>query len=198
MRAILLGIVACLLASCVSSARVREAHCLGVMMLDAWQAHDQFKSAVGAWRSAQQARFERSLARRESPLRASLVGNVSPTAVAVASVPHRDHDLGDRLLDLAEEHALYRRVISAQARQRETAEWYSRVARRVQTRMEEDDMLYPVLGTLVASPALVFYPIVRWNVRSVLWDGVDPDAQDDPVQVFCASRLEQESPGLHP
>lgn len=198
MRAILLGIVACLLAGCVSSTRVREAHCLGVMMMDALQADDQFKSAEGAWRTAQRARFERSLGRPESSLLASLVGNVSPASVTVASVPHRDENLGDRLPDLAEEHALYRHVVSAQARQRETVEWYGRVARRVQTRMEEDDMLYPVLGTLVASPALVFYPIVRWNVRSVLWDGVDPDAQDDPVQVFCASRLEQESPGLHP
>jgi hypothetical protein len=59
----------------------------------------------------------------------------------------------------------------------------------VQTRIEEDEMLYPVLGMLATSTAIVFYPVVRWNVRSVLWDGADPDADDDPVQRFCAGRL---------
>jgi hypothetical protein len=42
-------------------------------------------------------------------------------------------------------------------------------------------MLYPVLGMLATSTAIVLYPLVRWNVRSVLWDGADPDADDDPV-----------------
>jgi hypothetical protein len=64
--------------------------------------------------------------------------------------------------------------------------------------MEEDEMLNPVLGALVTSTAIVFYPFIRWNVRSVLWDGVDPDAADDPVQVFCTTRLERESPSPHP
>jgi hypothetical protein len=36
----------------------------------------------------------------------------------------------------------------------------------------------------------VFYPIVRWNVRSVLWDEGDPDSLDDPVRRFCTGRLE--------
>jgi hypothetical protein len=61
----------------------------------------------------------------------------------------------------------------------------------VQTRLEEDEMLYSTLGMLVSSPMmLVFYPIVRWNVRSVLWDEVDPDSLDDPVRRFCTGRLE--------
>jgi hypothetical protein len=59
-------------------------------------------------------------------------------------------------------------------------------------------MLYPVLGMLATSPGIVFYPLVRWNVRSVLWEGVDPDAEDDPVQIFCTARLEQEIHSLHP
>jgi hypothetical protein len=198
MRAILLSLVACLLVGCVSSTRARESHCLGAMMLDAWQAEDEFKSAERAWRSAQQARYERSPARQDSVLRSLLVSKDSPSSVAVTSAPLREDNSSDRLPEIDEERALYRQVIAAQARHLETAEWYGRVARRVQTRVEEDEMLNPVLGTLLTSTAIVFYPIIRWNVRSVLWDGVDPDAPDDPVQVYCASRLERERSGLHP
>lgn len=198
MWAILLTIAACLLMGCVSSTRAREAHCLGVMMSDVWQADDDVKSAERAWRSAQQARVERSMARRNSSVRSMLVNQVSPPSIAHASDPVREESASDRSPELDEERVLYRQVVAAHARQKDSAEWYGRVARRVQTRVEEDDMLYPVLGTLVTSTAIVFYPIIRWNVRSVLWDGVDPDAADDPVQVFCATRLERESPGPHP
>lgn len=198
MRVILLSIVACLLVGCISSTRARESHCLGAMMLDAWQAEDDLKSAERVWRTAQQVRFERMQARQDSLLRSPLVNNVSPSSIAVTSTPLREESPGDRLPEIDEERALYRQVVSAHARQKETAEWYGRVARRVQTRVEEDEMLNPVLATLVTSTAIVFYPIIRWNVRSVLWEGVDPDAADDPVQVFCRTRLDQDSPSLHP
>jgi hypothetical protein len=198
MRTILLVIVACFLVGCVSSTREREAHCLGVMMSDVWRADDDLKSAEQAWRTAQLARFERSLARQGSPLRSLLDNNDSPSSIAVTSRPLHEESPGDRLPEIDEERVLYRQVAAAQARQMEMAEWYGRVARRVQTRMEEDEMLNPVLGTLVTSTAIVFYPFIRWNVRSVLWDGVDPDAADDPVQVFCAARLGQETPVLLP
>lgn len=198
MRAILLSIVACLLVGCVSSTREREAHCLGVMMSDVWRADDDLKSAERVWRTAQQARFERSSARQDSLLRSLLVSKDSPSSLAVSAAPLGEDTPSDRLPEIDEEKALYRQVVAAQARHLETAEWYGRVARRVQTRVEEDDMLNPVLGTLVTSTAIVFYPIIRWNVRSVLWDGVDPDAPDDPVQVFCATLLEQRSSGQHP
>lgn len=198
MRALLLSLVACLLVGCVSSTRVRESHCLGAMMLDAWQAEDELKSAERAWRTAQQARYERSSARQDSVLRSLLVSEDSPPSIAVPSAPFLEGGPSDRLPEIDEERALYRQVVAAQARHLETAEWYGRVARRVQTRVEEDEMLNPVLGTLLTSTAIVFYPIIRWNVRSVLWDGVDPDAPDDPVQVHCATRLERERSGLHP
>ena len=159
MKAILVTILACLVASCVSSTREREAHCLGVLMVDVWQADDEFKSAERAWRTAQQTRVELSSRDQEFSVRTLLVNQVP---------------------------------------QKDTAEWYSRVARRVQTRVEEDEMLIPVLGMLATSTAIVFYPIIRWNVRSVLWEGVDPDAADDPVQVFCATRLDRENPRLRP
>lgn len=50
-------------------------------------------------------------------------------------------------------------------------------------------MLYPVFGMLVMSTAIILYPLVRWSVRAVRWDGADSDAEDDPVQRFCAGRL---------
>jgi hypothetical protein len=89
-----------------------------------------------------------------------------------------------------EDATLYRRLVAARARHGEASKWHALVARRVQTRIEEDEMLYPVLSMLATSTAIVIYPLVRWNVRSVLWDGADPDAEDDPVQRFCAARLE--------
>jgi hypothetical protein len=198
MRTVFLVIVACLLVGCVSSTREREAHCLGVMMSDVWRADDDLKSAERVWRTAQQARFERMQARQDSSVRSLFVSQVSPSSIASTSTPVREESLGDRLPEIDEERVLYQQVVAAHVRQKETMEWYGRVARRVQTRVEEDDMLNPVLGTLVTSTAIVFYPIIRWNVRSVLWDGVDPDAADDPVRVFCTTRLEQETPSLHP
>lgn len=198
MRALLLSLVACLLVGCMSSTRVREANCLGVMMVDVWRADADFTSAERTWRAAQQARFERSSARQDSSVRSLFVRHVSPPAAVVTSTPVHEEGAGDRSAELDKERALYRQVVAAQVRQIETVEWYDRVARRVQTRMEEDEMLNPVLGTLATSTAIVFYPIIRWNVRSVLWDGVDPDAADDPVQVFCTTRLEQQNSGLHP
>jgi hypothetical protein len=168
------------------------------MMSDVWRAEDDLKSAEQAWRTAQQARFERSLARQDSSIGSSFASHISLPNIAVTSTPVREEGSKDRLPELEEERALYRQVVATQARQMKTAEWYGRVARRVQTRMEEDEMLNPVLGTLVTSTAIVFYPFIRWNVRSVLWEGVDPDAADDPVQMFCTTRLGQESSSPHP
>ena len=198
MKAILLTIMACLVASCVSSTREREAYGLGVLTVDVWQADDEFKSAERAWRTAQQTRVELLSRDQYFSVRTLLVNQVPPPSITPASDPARVDKSSNRMPEIDEERALYRHVTAAHARQKDTAEWYSRVARRVQTRVEEDEMLIPVLGMLATSTAIVFYPIIRWNVRSVLWEGVDPDAADDPVQVFCATRLERENPGLRP
>ncbi len=192
MRTFLLTIVACLLAGCVSSTRVREANCLGSLMMDVWHAEDELKSVEIAWRAAQQIRYDRSLAGGESLLSSLLVNSTRPPSAPVALVPRQDGS-ADRLRDGSEERALYRQVGAARTKHRETVDWYGRVAHRVQTRLEEDDMLYPVLGTLVTSTAIFFYPVIRWNVKSILWDGVDPDAEDDPVQRFCATRLDRDA-----
>ena len=198
MQAILLSIAACLLAGCMSSNRLREAHCLAATMMDTLQSKNDLEYAEDTWRAAQQVRFERSRTgpRSSSPL--NLISNRNPDSGAAAIISPHAESAGNRPPEVDEERALYGQIVAAQARYRKSAKWYGRLVHRVQTRLEEDDMLYPVLGMLVTSPAIVFYPLVRWNVRSVLWDGVDPDAEDDPVQVFCTALLGQEIHDLHP
>jgi hypothetical protein len=175
-RAILLTLLTCLLmTSCISATREREAHCLAATMTDVWQTEQEVTSAEQLWRTAQQRRSERAVPSRES---SSLFVRIAETPAKF--VPSRDEE---------EDRRLYQRIVVARLRHGEASKWYGLVARRVQTRIEEDEMLYPVLGMLATSTAIVLYPVVRWNVRSVLWDGVDPDADDDPIQSFCASRL---------
>jgi len=68
-------------------------------------------------------------------------------------------------------------------------DWRDRVYKRLLTRLEEDHILTQTFFTLLAGPGIVFYPVVRWNVRSVLWDGMDPDADSDPITQYCTERL---------
>lgn len=198
MRPILLAILACFLVSCVSATRVREAHCLSATIMDTWEAKNDLTAAEDAWRVAQQARFERSLAHQESRSLSDWIANGYSHSGTVARVSVHSDGVSYRLSDSEEERALYQRVVAAHARYGEAAKWYGRVVHRVQTRLEEDDMLYPLLGMLATSTGIVFYPLIRWNVRSVLWDGEDPDADNDPVQVFCSIRLRKDIQNPHP
>jgi hypothetical protein len=70
-------------------------------------------------------------------------------------------------------------------------DWRDRVykRKRLLTRLEEDHILSQTFFTLLAGPGIVFYPIIRWNVRSVLWDGADPDADSDPITQYYTERL---------
>jgi hypothetical protein len=67
--------------------------------------------------------------------------------------------------------------------------WYGRVYDRFRTRLEEDQLLSETRAVLLTNPAIIFYPIVRWNIRTVLWDGTDPDVDTDAVTRFCLARL---------
>jgi hypothetical protein len=193
MRAVLLIIMVSLLMSCVSATREREAHCLAVTMMDNWQTERDLDSAEQAWRKWQKARFERSSARGDPSTVSVLFANRYASTGIVEQAAMRGEEGTLLSSEDNEERTLYRSVVDSRARHWEAAKWYRFVARRVQTRIEEDEMLYPVLGMLATSTAIVLYPLVRWNVRSALWDGIDPDAEDDPVQRFCAARLGQEN-----
>jgi hypothetical protein len=85
---------------------------------------------------------------------------------------------------------VYRRLQEAQTKQQPMREWYERLFDRLQLRSEEEEMLADVrLLLFTGPPAALFYPLVRWNLREVLWDGADPDAETDPIVRYCAERL---------
>ena len=192
MRAVLLIILAGLAVGCVSATRSREVHCLGSLMLEVWQSREELDSLEADWRAAWKAR---SLAAWPSPPLSYFGGT---TAVSLPAIPAEVRTGAEANLRSTEDD-LYRRLIDQRAGYRQSVDWYRRVSRRVQTRLDEDEMLYSTLGALAASPTmLVFYPIVRWNVRSVLWDEGDPDSVDDPVRRFCTRRLEDIDPSNAP
>jgi hypothetical protein len=181
----------------MSATREREVHCLAVTMTDVWQRERELTSAEQTWRTALEARAERSAAVQDASAISVRVsdGDASST-VNLSSVRREASRRFAWMSD--EDERLYQGVVASRARHGEASKWYGLVARRVQTRIEEDDMLYPVLAMLATSTAIVLYPLVRWNVRSVLWDGSDPDAEDDPVQRFCIARLEEASQHAQP
>jgi hypothetical protein len=185
---ILLILLTLLLTSCMSTTREREIHCLAATMTDVWQMEREQSSAEQVWRAALQARGDRSAAGRDASAVSVLASDRN--ASSIVNLPSVRREASRRFAWMSEEEeTLYERVVASRARHGEASKWYGLVAQRVQTRIEEDDMLYPVLGMLATSTAIVLYPLVRWNVRSVLWDGIDPDAEDDPVQRFCIARL---------
>ena len=191
--AIFLILLGCLLTSCVSATREREAHCLAATMMDLWQTEHELTTTEQAWRTAQPARAERSAAARDSLALSVRVAGADAPSPVLEQAALRLEDL--RPVSRTEADPLYRHLVAARARHGQAMKWHGLVARRVQTRIEEDEMLYPVLGMLATSTAIVLYPLVRWNVRSALWDGTDPDADDDPIQAYCAARLEQQYSG---
>ena len=192
MRAVLLIILASLAVGCVSSTRTREVDCLGSLMLEVWTSKESLDSLEADWRAAWKARPV--TAWQPSPL-SSFVGT---TVVSLPAIPVEAGTVAEANLRRVEDD-LYQRLIDQRARYHQSMIWYRRVSRRVQTRLEEDEMLYSTVATLAASPTmLVFYPIVRWNVRSVLWDEGDPDSLDDPVSRFCTKRLEGIDPSNTP
>ncbi|HTL60156.1 MAG TPA: hypothetical protein VL261_00805 [Nitrospira sp.] len=186
MQTIFLVVLATLLTSCLFAPREREAHCLGLVMLDLRQADEELTAAEEAWRRAREVSAQRSAA---SAVAHPIADGNLPVFLHNQTGIRRDNPVLSFRTE--EEQRLYGRMIAARAGRAEAAKSYRLLARRLETRMEEDDMLYPVLGMLATSTAIVLYPLVRYNVRSVLWDGVDPDAEDDPVQRFCVVRLEE-------
>jgi hypothetical protein len=91
-----------------------------------------------------------------------------------------------------------RYFLEARDRYQPILNWYNRVYERVRVRLEEEQVLQDVRRVLWPTPGIIFYPLIRWNVRSVLWDGTDPDAATDPVTQFCRERLETEDQTTDP
>jgi hypothetical protein len=83
----------------------------------------------------------------------------------------------------------YRRLQEAQTKRQPTREWYERLFDRLQLRSEEEEMMTHARLLLFTGPGALLYPVVHWNLREVLWDGADPDADTDPVKRYCMDRL---------
>ncbi|ALA56867.1 hypothetical protein [Nitrospira moscoviensis] len=174
-------IVAILSVGCLSTVREQEARCLGALMVDVWESTRTRDRLEADWRAGQSARGPDAAPRWRG------LGDPAPPARAVSHAPQ---DETASLSGADRPDVLYQRLVESRRRHNHDRNWYKDVARRVQTRLEEDDILYSVLGSFAASPgALLVYPLIRWNVRSVLWDEDDPDAEDDPIRRFCRMRL---------
>lgn len=86
----------------------------------------------------------------------------------------------------------HRQLQDARTRLWPTLEWYELLYDRLRLRAEEEEMLADTRLVLLTGPSALFYPVVRWNLRAVLWDGADPDAESDPVARYCTDRLAHE------
>jgi hypothetical protein len=83
----------------------------------------------------------------------------------------------------------YRRLIEARRAHRPLIDWYGKVYTKVRLRMDEEAMLTDLRWALITNPGIVFYPVISWNIHTVMWDGADPDAETDPVVRYCKDRL---------
>jgi len=192
-RAPLIGIVTLLFLTGCATALKRESQCLASMTPEIVQAKEELENLEASWHESLGRRdvlfstglmpFSTSALSPSQP-RSGLVGAVYATFAVRASESPKQEEAR-----LAARRA-YERLAEAKVRYQPFLGMYDKVYQRVRTRTDEEEILSEVRMVLLAGPAsLVLYPIIRWNVRSVLWDGADPDADTDPVTRFCAGRL---------
>jgi hypothetical protein len=149
-------------AGCATALK-RDGRCLASLTPDYLAAQDELQQLQDSWRA---------LLRQEAVVAADKAA-VSPAAQREA----------------ADAHA---RLREARRRHQPTLDWYGKVYRRLQMRIEEDRLLTDVQTVLFPTPGILFYPVIRWNIHSVMWDGENPDADSDPVTRFCTDRLATE------
>ncbi len=164
-----------LLTGCATALK-RDAKCLAHLTPGYLSAQQELTSIDAQW--------------REAGYTASLVPS-----------PSRNSDLllGKRPAQAVAEDSYASRLSQARNRHHQVLEWYPRVYERMATRLEEEQILSEVRWVLLGNPpSLIFYPIIRWNIHSVMWDGTDPDAGSDPVNQFCATQLVEDTPAKEP
>lgn len=197
LRTPLIGIVTLLFLTGCATALKRESQCLASMTPEIVQAKEELANLEASWHE--------SLGRRDvvfsTGLRPFATGVLSPSqprtalvgAVSAALAVRTSESPKQEEARLAARRA-YERLAQAQVHYQPFLGMYDKVYQRVRTRTDEEEILSEARMVLLAGPAsLVLYPIIRWNVRSVLWDGADPDAGTDPVTRFCAGRLVREA-----
>ena len=172
-----------LLIGCATALK-RDGHCLASLTPEYLEATESLTRLEADWHRATDAR-DRHLGLRpphESPALGTSLSSDQPDANVRAPSATTGPEPDEAL-------EAYQRLREARARHQPTLAWYDRVYRRLSLRIEEDQILTEAGLALLTSPAILFYPIVRWNLRSVLWEGGDPDEDSDPVTRYCAERL---------
>jgi len=182
-----LSLAVILMAGCATSLK-REGQCLASLTPDYLHAQEELASLEVSW--------HRSMTRRDAELNrtqpwllasTALRHDLSPSSPPGAPPPVPAHyDSAGK-----DSREAYRRLIEARSRHQPLLAWYDKVYERVRTRTDEEAILSDVRLLLITGPGVVFYPLIRWNVHSVFWDGADPDAESDPVTRYCAERLVQ-------
>lgn len=165
-----------LLVGCATGLK-REGQCLASLTPDYLNAQAEIERLEASWRA---------LLRRQD-----IALNRPPTDQAPVFLLSDSIEVGRRNTELAEAGDAYRRLTEARTRLRPTLRWYDRVYERWRTRLDEEQILSDVRMILLPGPGVIFYPVIRWNIHSVFWDGADPDADSDPITRFCTDRLAQ-------
>lgn len=109
----------------------------------------------------------------------------------------RDRPASGNKAGVVEDQVPRQRIEEAQARRAAVLLWYERLYDRLRLRAEEEEMLAELRLLLFMGPTALFYPVVRWNLHEVLWDGTDPDADSDPVIRYCTERLAGTAEQVH-
>ena len=162
-----------------ASALKREGRCLASLTPEYLAAKDELARLEADWQS--------DLRRHAEPrTRTGLNGYILDRAATASSL---GGTTGAGQVTVHPD-AAYQRLVAGHRRHRSTFDWYNKVYGRVRARIEEDQMLSGAGMLLLTGPGVVLYPVVRWNLRAVLWDGADPDSDSDPVTRFCTERLE--------
>lgn len=173
---------------CATSLK-REGRCLASLTPDFLQATEELVSLEAAWHwsllkgeDSFPASRPRHVAELDGPgIPARPFLSDSDPLYSGSTNPHKEVRS-----TAVEAHA---RLLEARRRHQPTLDWYGRVYDRLRTRLEEEQLLSDVRLVLLTGPGLLLYPIVRWNLHSVMWDGFDPDADSDSITLYCTDRL---------
>lgn len=162
----------------------RDGRCLASLTPEFLNAQEDLAAQERAWRSLTSQR-NRSNASADHLLS---LGNNEEKSSSVLPDPDRGSQLSQQT-DQGTTVA-YQKLMRARHHYQSLFDWYQRVYARLRTRLEEAHILAETFIVLLGGgPTIALYPIVRWNIRSVIWDGSNPDAETDPVTQYCTERL---------
>ncbi|MFQ5992638.1 MAG: hypothetical protein ACE5NA_09410 [Nitrospiraceae bacterium] len=178
-----------LLMGCATALK-RESHCLASLTPEYLSAQQELAHLKASLRKAQ-ARRDRAFLIHDQP---------SAELMTRRDLQRSESEIlgtepaSDRLEQVQQEaRTAFDHLVKTKARYRPTMMRYQQVSKRVQVRMQEEHVLSQVRTLLVAGSGWFLYPFVSWAVHSAFWNGVDPDAESDPIAQYCAARPRIES-----